>query len=210
MTNAEKFWSEIEVAGNVMDPPRVHTEFVDGMHGQKVDFDGIKETDPLYHKWVGVNVDAIKAMCDPLPEVIIGVANGTNRLAHSVASKLEGQSLALETYKDPNDFKKVYLTNLARTALSGINPELAVIVEDVGTTGSTSVQVARQALDAGAWHVLVINTLQRREQLEKLKKAGVPHHAIIKKILPTFTPEDCNNLPEGFCHRGWELHERAS
>jgi hypothetical protein len=89
MANIEVFQAHILEAG-VLDPPNVHHEFVSGKHGRKLDFDTIDDESDLYKEWVGANVDFISDQFSQIPEVILGVANGTNRLALDVARRFNG------------------------------------------------------------------------------------------------------------------------
>ncbi len=210
MANLEAFRQD--VVAEVLDPEGVHHEFVSGMHGQKLDYDNLETHGPMYNRWVGVNVDFIRtdALTEDgeLPGVIVGVANGTNRLALDVARQFDGSIIGLVSEKDPENSKHLYLPETARLIIGVLEPELAIVLEDVGTTGSNSVQVAEASLEAGAKNVLVVVTHQRREQLERLDEAGIPHKAIILDPLPTFKPEDCATNPKGFCARGWEFIPR--
>lgn len=203
-----------DVVGEVLDPVGVHHEFVSGMHGQKLDYDLLETGGPMYGRWVGVNVDFIREDVatqmggGAVPEVIVGVANGTNRLALDVARQFEGTALGLVSEKDPANSKRLYLPSLSKAVISALEPDLVAVLEDVGTTGSNSVQVAKGVREAGAKEVVVVVTHQRREQLERLEEAGVPYLSIIKDPLPTYTPADCQALPGGFCAQGWEFIPR--
>ncbi len=209
-TNYPAFRDHIIESGYVLDPEGEHSEFVSGMHGQKLDFDNIDEkTDPLYTEWIDVNEGFIRDNFPRIPEMILGVANGTNRVARDTADRFEGDVLYLRSKKDKQDSKILYLPEMAKVALSAIKPNLVVVTEDVGTTGSNSVQVAVQALEAGAKEVIVVNTWKRRERLEKLEEAGIEYLPIIDEPLPTFKPEDCVTLVEGFCKRGWIFKPRT-
>ena len=196
MANIEAFQAHILEAG-VLDPPTVHHEFVSGKHGRKLDFDTIDIDSELYQEWVYANVDFIGHEFSRTPEVILGVANGTNRLALDVARRFNGQALGLVSEKDANNSKILSLNWLAARVISGIKPELVVVVEDVGTTGSNSVQVAVHARELGAKQVVVVPTWQRQPSLGKLDEAGISYIPIIGETLPTFDKEDCETV--GFC-----------
>ncbi len=210
MADIEVFRNHIIESGYVLDTEGTHHEFVSGMHGQKLDFDNIDEkTDPLYTEWIDVNEDFIRQNFDITPEIILGVANGTNRVAVDTAKRFGDNVFGLESVKDPDNSKVLHLSRLARIAIKAIEPELVVVVEDVGTTGSNSVQVATKAREAGAKQVVVVTTWKRRPQLERLDEAGIDHMAIIDEPLTTYTPEECRELVEGFCKRGWEFIPRS-
>lgn len=203
----ESFKNQLITSGCVLDPEGVHHEFVSGMHGQKLDFDNIANEDPLYAEWVDVTAAFVEEEYGVLPEVVLGVANGTNRLALDVARKFGGKMLGLVSAKDPENSKRLYLPDFTERTLSGISPGLVVVLEDVGTTGSNSVQVATAAAEWAA-HVEVVATWQRREALERLDEANVPYRAVIRQSLPTFSPEACQTNPEGFCAQGWDFVPR--
>jgi hypothetical protein len=210
MAGAEAF--RAAVVPVVLDPEGTHHEFVSGMHGQKLDYDLLQTGTPLYNEWVGVNADfidnAIAQEFRTRPQVIVGVANGTNRLALDVAREFDGEAVGLVSEKDPENSKRLYLPEMGKLVIAALKPELAVVVEDVGTTGSNSVQIAKGVLEAGAQDVVVVITHQRREELQKLDQAGIKYRAIINDPLPTFSPEDCATAADGFCARGWEFIPR--
>lgn len=206
MSSPARLKAEILDAGYVLDPEGTHHEFVSGMHGRKLDFDNIETGNPLYNLWTETAADFIREEFPELPEMIIGVANGTNRTALDTARHFSGDVLGLVSEKDPQDSKKLYINHIAGLAIEAIKPELVVVLEDVGTTGSNSVQVAEGCRSAGAKNVEVVTTWKRREKLERLEEAGIPYRAIIDEELPTYTPEDCQD--HGFCSQGWDFIER--
>lgn len=209
MANPEAFKQHVIDSGIVLDPEGTHHEFVSGMHGQKLDFDNIPDDTPLYREWVDTTTRFLVTTYDPLPKVIVGVANGTNRLARDVGTKLFGYSHSAPSAKDPENSKRLYLPDWAGRLIAALTPELVVVLEDVGTTGSNSVQVAQAVLDAGAQSAEVVVSWQRREQLERLDEAEVPYRAVIYDPLPTFTPEACAAEAEGFCARNWKFIPRT-
>lgn len=200
----EAFREHLIDSGIVLDPEGTHHEFVSGMHGRKLDFDNIEEEYPLYSEWTEVAAGFIQDEFPRLPEVIIGVANGTNRTALDTARRFNGDVLGLVTYKD--EAKRIFLNDLASKVITAMKPELVVVLEDVGTRGTNSVQAAVGCRDAGAQNVEVVTTWKRRPVLERLEEADVPYRAIIDEELPTYTPEECRE--SGFCLRGWELVKR--
>ncbi|CAN5614755.1 hypothetical protein BH23PAT1_BH23PAT1_4170 [soil metagenome] len=210
MADIQAFRNRIIECGYVLDPEGVHHEFVSGMHGQKLDFDNIdEETDPLYDEWIDVNEGFIRENFTRLPEIIIGVARGTNRLALDTARRFEGEVVGLVSKKDSENSKSLYLPQLAKSIIGALSTELLVVVEDVGTTGSNSVQVATQSREAGAEQVVVVTTWKRRERLERLEEAGMPYLPIIDEPLRTFEPEECRSDPGGFCYRNWQFIPRG-
>jgi len=206
LTDVRVFRHHLIGSGYVLDREGFHSEFVDGMHGQKLDFDNIDEAiDPLYGEWIDVNQDFIEQAYHPLPEIIIGVANGANRVALDTARRFNGEVIGLTSVKEPENSKIIYLSRLAKRAITKIVPRLVVVIEDVSTTGSSSVQVAIAARDAGAKKVEVLTTWKRRERLEHLDEAEIPYNAIIDEPMPTYTPKECQEL--GFCALQWQLNE---
>lgn len=205
MTNIPAFRENIINSG-ALDPKGIHHEFVSGMHGQKLDFDLIGHKDPLYSEWTEVAADFIKQEFPELPEIILGVANGTNRVALDTARRFDGAVHGAVSEKDKDNSKTLRLTHVANKLIRALNPELVIVLEDVGTTGSNSVQVARGALAAGAQDVEVVTTWKRRERLERLEESGISYRAIIDEALTTYSPEECQT--EGFCSMGWKFIER--
>lgn len=209
-TQIEAFRENIIDSGYVLDPEGTHHEFVSGMHGQKLDFDKIDRGSALYDEWISVTASFIEDQFPKLPGMIIGVANGTNRPALDVAMRMvdggAGNVIGLVSEKDKDNTKKLYLGAIAFEAIRVNKPELMVVFEDVGTTGSNSVQVATACLATGAQAVEVVTTWKRRERLERLDEAGVPYRAIIDEPLTTYDPKECQ--AQGFCSRGWEFIPR--
>jgi hypothetical protein len=203
--NIETFRDHI-IVSDVLDREGIHHEFSKGMHGQKLDFDVIPDNYPLYREWIDVAASYISDSFPRLPQVIVGVANGTNRVALDTARKFDGRVFGAVSEKDKQNSKILYLASMTGRLIRAMKPEFVVVIEDVGTTGSNAVQVARQVLEAGAQSVEVINTWQRRPQLELLDEAGIPHRAIINEPLPTYSPEDC--ATRGFCSDSWKLIPR--
>jgi orotate phosphoribosyltransferase len=204
MADIEAFKNELMTCGYVMDGTGVHHEFASGLHGQKLDFDKIEETDPMYARWIDVNADFIQATFNRLPEIIIGVANGTNRVALDTARRFNGETVGLVTNKD--EHKRIYLGDFSRRVISSMKPNLVVVVEDVGTAGTNSVQAATAVQAAGAKNTAVVITWKRRAKLERLEEAGIEYLPIIDEELTSYAPDDCRD--HGFCADGWEFIPR--
>lgn len=216
MAEIKSFQSNLEAPeAGVMDVEGVHRELSSGLHGQKIDFDTIPRFSPLYNQWISVAGAFIK---QTFPEIInyprdrhlsgmiLGVANGTNRVARDLATGLNPRIIRGEpTLKVPGT-KEIQLHRTANEVIKVYRPKLVVVIEDVGTTGGNAAQAALAAREAGAERVEVVNTWQRQEELPRLDEAGVEHHAIINQPLPTYTPEDCQ--AEGFCVNDWQLIPR--
>lgn len=183
---------------DVIDGEDIHHEFVTGMHGRKIDMDKILTASPLYEQWVDVLVQYISENYDTQPNAIIGVANGANRLAVSVAAKLENRPFGLMTDKETP--KSVRFSTSAADVISSYKPDFALFLEDVGTSGTTSLTGVEKALALGAQRAEVLNTWQRNKKLAKLEEAGVPYQSVIFEPLPSFPPDDCD-----YCKAGVEF-----
>jgi orotate phosphoribosyltransferase len=205
MVNVEGFRNRILDAG-VLDPEGQHHEFVSGLHGRKLDFDKVQSGTVLYDEWTSITAEYIIQQYPAIPDALLGVANGTNRLARDIAPRLGHNIVGLYSRKDTQDSKILQLSDLALKYMEELEPELVIVVEDVGTTGSNSVQVAEQSLKAGAKNVEVVITWQRQPYLEKLEKAGIPYRALIREDLPSYTPQSCR--AEGYCSKGWKYIPR--
>lgn len=191
----------------ILDPEDLHHEFVSGMHGRKLDFDAIPDGDPLFDEWVEAYADAIRDLFpDKLKDiVIVSVANGTNRVVPLVAEKLGNGATHLIT--DKASPKSAKLSDEAAQKLPELLARFFVVLEDVGTRGTTSASAVQALRQGGAKDIEVINTWQRREHLEELEAIDVPHHAMIKEMLETYTPEDCK--ANGLCAAGAKFIEHA-
>jgi orotate phosphoribosyltransferase len=206
MTSEALALKENLMSEGILDPEGTHHEFVSGMHGRKLDFDKIDDESELYQQWIDVAAGHIEQNFPKLPEVILGVANGTNRVALDVARKFDGRVLGAVSEKDERNSKKLYLSEMAGKLITAMKPEFVVVIEDVGTTGSNSVQVARQALAHGAENVEALTTWQRRPNLERLEQVGINYSSIINTELETYSPDDCE--APGFCAQNWNLIKR--
>lgn len=184
---------------------RVHSEFSQDspLHGQKVDMDRIPTDDPLFETWVDATAEHISTTYgDKLPEVVVGVANGMNRVVYRVAKELG--VLGLQTVKVRPGVAILEPDKLVD--LMELEPEFALILDDVGSTGRTTASVASTVIWARVPRVEVLYTWQRTPELPRLIEIGVAHRAIINTPLPTFTPEECASLPEGFCANDYRLN----
>ncbi len=182
----------------ILDDETIHHEFVSGKHGRKLDFDLIETGSEFYAQWVSAMVQYIKDTYDEQPDVILGVANGANRLAVSVAAGLGGGTVGLMTEKDSPKSSRLHKSVL--DYIGGFKPRFVLVVEDVGTAGTTSATAAQKALEAGAQTASVLNTWQRREHLERLEEAGIDYKSMIVELMPTYEPEECE-----YCKSGVEL-----
>lgn len=189
----------------VLDPEGVvHHEFVSGNHGRKLDFDKILTDSDFYIEWVSVYARAIRAAySDRLPDALVGIANGANRLSESVAHLLGGKVLGLTTEKV--DAKTVKLDDEARDAIQSGNVRFALTIEDVGTTGGTTSTAVVDLREAGVGRIESVNFWQRNGTLPRLDDLRIPYSAVILDPLPMFSPEDCPVVEGGYCREGVEL-----
>ncbi|HEX5797660.1 MAG TPA: hypothetical protein VFX86_04705 [Candidatus Saccharimonadales bacterium] len=197
MAEVEEFKQKILSSG-ILDKEGVHHVFSQGLHGRKIDFDLIPDGSELFQKWVDITAGFIQTNYPRLPETVIGVANGTNRLAMAVAAKLGVKGL--DTVKPEGSRNQPILTEESARQLKKLNPKLIVILEDVGTRGTNSSSVARSVHKLGFDNLEVINTWQRSETLLLLDEMNVPYKALIKEVLPSYHLENCE-----YCKKGWQL-----
>ena len=190
----------------VLDPEDLHHEFVSGNHGKKLDFDKIqKEQDfDLYTEWVSLYARSIHALYGGrIPDALVGIANGANRLSTDVAGLLGKKVMGLTTVKI--DTKTVKLDDEAIDAIRSGNIKFALTIEDVGTTGSTTSSVISELRDEGVKRIESITTWQRNPSLPRLDEYCIPYSSLISEPLPMFSPEDCVSDPEGYCFQGITL-----
>lgn len=197
MNKTEELKDQILTSG-ILDKEGVHHVFSQGLHGRKIDFDLIPDDSELFQLWVEVTAEFIRNNYSKLPQAVVGVANGTNRLAMEVADKLGVK--ALITVKPEGVRNQPVLTEEAKKLLSEIKPESLVILEDVGTRGTNSASVSKSLKEEGFDNFEVINTWQRSESLPLLDEINVPYKAVIKEVLISYKPEECD-----YCKKGWEL-----
>lgn len=193
----------------VLDPEGiVHHEFVSGNHGRKLDFDKIKTDSDFYIEWVSIYARAIRAIYKyRLPDALVGIANGANRLAESVAPLLGKKVLGLTTVK--LDAKTVALDEQSLNLIEQEDIRFALTIEDVGTTGSTTATAINHLRYMGVRRIEAITTWQRNPTLPKLDDLRIPYNSVIPESLPMFSPEECRENPEGFCYQGVQLIEHA-
>lgn len=190
----------------VLDPEGMHHEFVSGNHGRKLDFDKIIEGSDFYIEWVSIYARAVRSMyADRLPDALVGIANGANRLATSIAPLLGSGVLGLTTEK--LDAKTVRLDEEARLAIKNIDIRFAVTIEDVGTTGSTTATAINDLRSAGVSRIESVNGWQRNDTLPRLDELKVPYHAVILNPLPMYSPLECEK--SGYHAQGWKFIEHA-
>lgn len=194
----------------VLDPEGVvHHEFVSGNHGRKLDFDKIETDTDFYIDWVSIYARAIRARYQGrLPDALVGIANGANRLSESVAHLVGRSVLGLTTVK--LDAKTVRLDDAALEAIEGGGVRFALTIEDVGTTGSTTATAIDHLREVGVSRIEAITTWQRNPSLPKLDALRVPYSSMIPEPLPMFAPGECMSHPLGLCAQGVPLVEHAA
>ncbi len=196
----KKFLASL-VSSETFDPEGVHHEFNQGLHGKKIDFDKISAGTPLFSEWVELVAESLKQNYPVLPDVLVGVANGTNRIVAAVSRKLDNKPLALETVKSKRSGP--ILTQKARKIINLAQPAFIVIVEDVGSRGTNSLSVFRSIKEMAQARIEVLNTLQRSQELELLKANNVFYSSVLTYVLPTYTAAECKKL--GYCRDKWKL-----
>lgn len=187
----------------VLDPPDIHHQFASLVnHGRKLDMDKIETGTEFFGEWTTVYADWVNEVYrGRKPDALLGIANGANRLAIKMAPMLG--AVGLETIKINS--KSVGLSENSRFAIEDSKPHFVLLVEDVGTTGGTTSTVIPELRELGVDRIEVAHTWVRNPILKVLEEQRIPYGAMIHEPLPTFSEEDCRNLPEGFCHQGVKL-----
>lgn len=182
----------------VLDPTTQHHEFKSGMHGRKLDFDRVERGTDFYKQWINTYVFWVREVYRyAMPEVLVGVANGANRLAEDMAPLLG--VCAVKTEKTSNGL--VVFPDKAKEEVQEKTKKRFLVIEDVGTTGSTTATVVDQLGDLGVSNVDIAHTWIRTQTLPALDERDRNYTTMIHEPLETFSPEDCLALPEGFCHK---------
>lgn len=187
------------IEGGVLDPEGLHHEFAYGTHGRKLDFGLIAEDAPLYAEWVDANVQALQQR-PRLPRAVLGIANGTNQLAQDVAAELG--IVALTTHKISPREVTITPASLEQLVELSCLDEITAI-EDVGTSGGTTLTGIQSVQTAGYEYVSAQVTWQRSAELGALATAGIEYWTLIHEPLTTYEPAQCEE--EGYCAQGWEL-----
>lgn len=191
---------------DIFDPVDYHHEFSQGLHGRKIDFDRIVEGTDLYDEWVDLTAESLALR---IPKsfmrhtVLVGVAKRTNPFVHDVAEVISDGVHAIETAK--NEMRQPVLTEAAVEALHDIDPVIAIVCEDVITKGTNSSSVAL-SVHQNRQHRLrvieVVGTVQRGIP-ERLVTINISYHALIKRLMRDFQPDDCRE--RGYCAEGSKL-----
>lgn len=213
MVTPQEFENRIFDAGII--ESKSHHELSQGLHGQKIDFGLTTPDSELWDDWVQVNVDTISNLyANAPPDYLMSVANGTNELVDVVADQFDGvtglhtaKSSDNRLYLELDALEAIWSRSQAFGGVSGVSRYVQVVfLEDVSTTGSKVSQpidqIKRQFPEV---ETEVVTTFQRRDSLEYLDERGVAYHAIIKRLLPTYTERECQE--EGFCSENMPLIE---
>ncbi len=195
----DAFEVHLEQGGIIGDESqRIHQEFKKGQHGIKVDFGhaAIAEGTALFSEWVDVTHDYIEGEYRQLPDGLVRVDSGTNALVGAVIKKFGTHVLDIATEKKPD----IGLTHAARKIITHERPNFLLVLDDVGTTGSTTRSVVDQIERLGVPRVEVLYALQRTVSLPYLARVAV--QSMIRRPMPTYEPEQCR-----YCHEGYELIE---
>jgi hypothetical protein len=188
----------------ILDAPDVHHEFASGHHGRKLDYDKIERNTDFYIEWVALYARTIlDHYGNDLPDILVGIANGANRLSVDVAGLLGAEVLGLQTRK--TDGKTVVLDDASATVLKTKQAGFVLLIEDVGTTGGTCATAAEDVRKYGVKRIESVCFHQRSQGLPRLEAIKVPYWAVLLDPLPTFSAEACRSLPEGYCAHGVKL-----
>ncbi len=186
---------------DVIDPEGTHHEFNQGLHGQKIDLDKILDGSDLFEEWIELVAKAIEEYySEQLPDVLVGVASGTNRIVAAVSERLAHHPLAIETVKIE---RLPILSQVSSALIHELEPSFVLVVEDVATEGTNALSVVRSIRKVTQARTEILNTVERSQELRLLREAGVSYRSILSHILPTYTAEECQQ--SGPCAQNWRL-----
>jgi orotate phosphoribosyltransferase len=207
MTDSEPLRTKLLNADIIDEEGVLHHEFHDGGHGRKVHMDKIDRGSELYNEIVEHSARAIKHRRPNVGRlVVVGAADGAIDLGFSVARKLPQETTIGLRSEKVNGI--VRITEAAKLVVASFKPELAVVIDDVGTTGKTVVPLAGDLQEAGAEQVEAQYVLQRQETLRYLDEAGFAYYSLVKHVLPTLSRTECMEF--GDCSRGVPLVKRGA
>ncbi|USN95296.1 MAG: phosphoribosyltransferase [Candidatus Nomurabacteria bacterium] len=194
----------------VMDGEDVHHELAGGGHGRKLALKEIPQESDTYRYLIETEAQTISELYDPLPDVIIGMANSANRIARDTVGVLEADVELIDTEK--NRFGHVVPTYAGRVLLRRLGPEFALVIEDVGTTGRTVAKfIEKLEIKYSIPRIEALFTWQRQPELTVLDRRGIAHNSIINTELKTYRSEkECKNDPDGYCYNNIQLLKRKA
>ena len=198
----ETFKRSIESSGAI-DPVGVHHEFREGAHGRKIDFDAVNDSTELLKEWASEVAQYIASNYQPLPQLIVSVANGANKVVPMIAAGVAGLTGESLEYILTNKLDgSLQISKEDKIRAESLRSAKALVIDDVGTTGSNSVSVCHLLMDLGVKDVEVLYTWQRTEALTRLADTKIPHRSMIVDYtsVQTYDPNNCQH-----CHDGWAL-----
>lgn len=173
----------------VIDPEDVFHVFASGMIGRKCDLDQLPADSLLFRGITEASIGRIKELYPKPPDIILTVANGGNRFVPILQEHLHRTTSVQETKKNPSN-SDILLSERAKEALQRRNPELVVIFDDLGTTGSTAAKVADKVMSLNvSLRLEVFTPVYRQDRLERLEERDIAYHGLIRITddLPTYT-----------------------
>lgn len=189
---AEAYWQRLEGAGFIESGQ--HSEFKDGLHGFKADYEAVAPIgSTLFEDGMKLQADYIADTnnYDRLPDVLVGVAHGGNPMAMKIAEMLDDDVRGIQTAKDRDDRSKIVLPSYSEGRLLAVRPMFALVIDDIGTTGSTTAQVVELCRELFIPRVEVLYLLQRSASLPHLLSLDVRYRAVIRRVMDDYTPEQC-------------------
>lgn len=205
----EKYWGRMLESGLV--ETKQHHEFRDGLHGYKADYGRVApDGSNMFYEGAGLVADHISdhQHYSGIPQAIVGVANGANKLALAVAEELGPGVIGVQTAKNRYDPSILELPLSSRWSLIDIRPEFALVLDDIGTSGSTTAQVANLCIDLNIPRVEALYLVQRSTNLHYLGRIGVAYQTVIYHPMINMTEVDCQK--SGPCSVGVELVEHPN
>lgn len=111
--------------------------------------------------------------------------------------------MAIETVKMGKG--NINLTPASIAILQELDPEMAVVTEDIatrGTNGASVVLSTQLHAPPGLKRIEVINTLERSTP-ERLVKLRIVYNSLIVEHMTDYEPDTC--AAAGYCAGGWKL-----
>lgn len=179
------------------------------LHGYKADFGkAVPPGSRLFDEWVEVTARFIMETYSNHFDALVGIDSGTNDLADRVAASLTRETgrtvMSIRTEKNKKDSTQFNLEkHWGRAVLRTMPVDSALILEDAGSTGSSSGAVVDVLREEGVEDVRVLNTLQRSLVLPELESRGVPYDSLYIEEFKTYTAEEC--AISGLCAQGIPL-----